>query len=37
MSGAVDKRRIILVFGALVVPFVLLRVWLYLTPKEDFI
>ena len=36
MSEAVHKRRIGLVLGALIVPFVLLRVWLFLTPNADF-
>ncbi len=36
MSEAVHKRRIGLVLGALVVPFVLLRVWLFFWPNVDF-
>ena len=36
MSEAIDKRRIGLVLGALVVPFVLLRVWLFFDPNADF-
>ncbi len=36
MSEAVDKRRIGLVLGALIVPFVLLRVGLYIDPNADF-
>ncbi len=36
MSEAVHKRRLILVLGALVVPFVLLRVWLFFAPNTDF-
>ena len=36
MSEAVNKRRIFLVLGALVVPFVVLRVWLAITPNADF-
>lgn len=36
MNEAVDKRRIGLVLGALVVPFVVLRLWLYLWPDVDF-
>ena len=36
MSEAIDKRRIGLVLGALVVPFVLLRVWLFFAPNADF-
>ena len=36
MSDAVDKRRIGLVLGALIVPFVLLRVGLFIDPNADF-
>jgi len=36
MSEAVDKRRIGLVLGALIVPFVLLRLGLYIDPNADF-
>ena len=36
MSEAVDKRRIGLVLGALIVLFVLLRVGLYIDPNADF-
>ncbi len=36
MSEAIHKRRILLVLGALVVPFVLLRLWLFITPNADF-
>ncbi len=36
MSEAVDKRRIGLVLGALIVPFVLLRVGLFIDPNADF-
>ncbi len=36
MNEAVDKRRIGLVLGALIVPFVLLRVGLYIDPNGDF-
>ena len=36
MRETIDKRRIGLVLGALVVPFVLLRLWLYVEPNADF-
>ena len=36
MREALHKRRTFLVLGALVVPFVLLRVWLFITPNADF-
>ena len=36
MSEAVDKRRVGLLLGALIVPFVLLRVGLYIDPNADF-
>ena len=36
MSEAIDKRRIGLVLGALVVPFVVLRVALFIDPNADF-
>ena len=36
MNEAVDKRRVVLVLGALIVPFVLLRVWLFFAPNADF-
>lgn len=36
MIEGLDKRRFILVLGSLIVPFVLLRVWLYATPNADF-
>ena len=36
MSEAIDKRRIGLVLGALIVPFVLLRVGLFIEPNADF-
>lgn len=36
MSIEADKRRLSLVLGALIVPFVLLRVGLYIDPNADF-
>jgi len=36
MNQGLDKRRMGLVLGALIVPFVLLRLWLSATPDADF-